>query len=182
MTEKEKMLNGETYNAYDPILVSERAYTRTLLRELNINSIGEPEAIHEVLSRLLPNAATDIEIEPPFYCDYGYNIKCGTHVFMNFNCTILDVCPVTIGSHVFIGPNVQIYTATHPLNHIERRSTESAKSVSIGDDTWIGGNVTICPGVFIGKCCVIGAGSVVVKNIPDNSFAAGNPAKVIRKL
>lgn len=182
MTEKEKMLQGEAYNAFDPVLVTERAQARKLVRTLNIEGFGQPEIIKETILQLLPHATPDLLIEPPFFCDYGYNIRCGSNVFINYNCVILDVAEVTIGSNVFIAPGVHIYTATHPLDYLERRSTESGKPVTIGDDTWIGGSVVICPGVTIGKRCVIGAGSVVVKDIPDDSMAAGNPAKVVRKL
>ena len=119
----------------------------------------------------------------PFYCDYGTNIELGEDVYFNFNCVVLDVMKVIIGSRTLIGPNVQIYTATHPMNYKERSSgLEFAKAISIGEDVWIGGGVIICPGITIGDRTIIGAGSVVTKDIPSDMFAAGNPCKVIRKL
>nr|WP_304944991.1 sugar O-acetyltransferase [Verrucomicrobium sp. BvORR034] len=125
----------------------------------------------------------DAWIQPPFYCDYGYNIVLGSKVFFNFNCVVLDVMPVTIGSNVLFGPAVQIYTATHPLSAMERRTwREAAKPVTIGSDVWVGGGAIICPGVTIGDRTVIGAGSVVTRSIPSDVVAAGNPCRVIRRL
>lgn len=122
-------------------------------------------------------------LQPPFSCDYGSNIQFGTKVFLNFNCIILDVAPVTIGERVLFGPAVQVYAATHPLGATERRSgLELGKPVVIGDDVWIGGGAIINPGVRIGAGAVIGAGSVVTKDVPGNVFAAGNPCRVIRQL
>ena len=124
-----------------------------------------------------------MRIEPPFFCDYGTNIELGDKVFFNFNCVILDVAKVTIGSNVMFGPAVQIYTATHPMDAEERRSgLEFAKPVRIGNDVWLGGGVIVCPGVTIGDAAVIGAGSVVVRDIPAGVFAAGNPCRVIREI
>ena len=131
----------------------------------------------------MPQASPDLWLQPPFYCDYGYNIKVGERVFFNFNCIVLDVAPVIIGSRTLFGPNVQVYTATHPLNPMERSSgLEFAKPIVIGEDVWIGGSAVICPGVTIGDGTTIGAGSVVTKDIPSTVFAAGNPCKVIRNL
>ena len=125
----------------------------------------------------------EVWIEPPFYCDYGSNITLGDNVFFNFNCVVLDVTPVVIGSRVLFGPAVQIYAATHPLSAAERRSgLEAGKPVEIGDDVWVGGGAIICPGVQIGPESVIGAGSVVTRNIPARVLAAGNPCRVIREL
>ncbi len=126
---------------------------------------------------------TDAEIEPPFFCDYGTNITLGKKVFMNFNCVVLDVAPVQIGDFVLLGPAVQIYTATHPLQAAQRRlGLESGKKIIIGPDVWIGGGAIICPGVSIGARSVIGAGSVITKDIPEDVFAAGNPCQVRRPL
>ncbi|MCL4159182.1 UNVERIFIED_CONTAM: hypothetical protein GTU68_063243, partial [Idotea baltica] len=122
-------------------------------------------------------------LEPPFYCDYGYNIIVGNDVFINFNCCILDVAEVRIGKNTMLGPNVQIYTATHPLDYKERNSgKEFAKPITIGNNVWIGGSAVICPGVSIGDHVVIGAGSVVTKSFHDDVFIAGNPAKLIKTI
>ena len=135
-----------------------------------------------ILQELIPNSGNNLYIEPPFHCDYGYNIFCGDNVYFNVNCVVLDCAKISIGSNVFFGPGVQLYTATHPLDFELRKTLENASPISIGDDCWIGGNSIILPGITIGKGCVIGAGSVVTKDIPDNSLAVGNPAKVIKKL
>lgn len=122
-------------------------------------------------------------MEPPFFCDYGYNISVGNNVFINFNCTILDVTPVVIGDHVLIGPSVSLYAATHPTNWTLRSSgLENGAPITIGNHVWIGAGTVICPGVNIGDRSLIGAGSVVTKNIPADVVAAGNPCRVIRKL
>ena len=177
------MLAGELYNAADSELTADRIKARLLIKKLNATSEDEGEELTETLRQLIPNAGSDLFIQPPFYCDYGYNIKIGDKVFFNFNCVVLDVAQVTIGSRTLFGPNVQIYTATHPMNHKERASgLEYAKPIVIGEDVWVGGSVVICPGVTIGDRTVIGAGSVVTKNIPPDVFAAGNPCRVIRAI
>ena len=182
-SEKEKMLAAELYDPLDPQLSAERLRTRVLIKALNDTSEDQKDERAQVLKELIPNAGDGLWIQPPFYCDYGSNIKIGEKVFFNFNCVVLDVCEVTIGSRTLFGPNVQIYTATHPMNYKQRASgLEYAKPIAIGEDTWIGGSVIICPGVSIGARSVIGAGSVVTKNIPPDVFAAGNPCKVIRIL
>lgn len=181
-TEKEKMLAGELYDALDPELARERERCRDLCKSLNDSRESEGEERRRLLDALL-GYANDAWIQPPFFCDYGYNIKLGSKVFFNFNCVVLDVMPVTIGSNVLFGPAVQIYTATHPLSAAERRTwLESAKPVSIGSDVWVGGGAIICPGVTIGDRSVIGAGSVVTRSIPADVVAAGNPCRVIRRL
>jgi len=182
MTEKEKMLLGEIYFANDKQLVEERAKAKRLLHKLNVTEYLMNGKSRAILRELMPNSHKRLYIEPPFHCDYGYNIHSGENVYFNVNCVVLDTMKVTIGNNVFFAPGVHVYTATHPLNAVERRTVESSKPVSIGDDCWIGGNSVICPGVTIGNGCVIGAGSVVTKDIPENSLAVGNPAKVIRKL
>jgi maltose O-acetyltransferase len=181
-TEKEKMLAGEYYIAADPQLADERNACKKLLKQLNVDEYIVGPNTDRILRQLIPNAPASLYIEPPFYCDYGYNINCGDNVYFNVNCVVLDVMPVNIGSNVFFAPAVQIYTATHPLNAVYRRSKENAEPITIGDDCWIGGGAVICPGVTIGSGCVIGAGAVVTKSIPDNSLAVGNPARVIRQL
>ena len=177
------MLSGELYDALDAQLTEERLKARLLIKELNDSKEDQAEERSRVLNGLIPNAGEGLWLQPPFYCDYGYNIKVGDKVFFNFNCVVLDVAQVTIGSRTLFGPNVQIYTATHPMNHKERASgLEFAKPITIGNDVWVGGSAVICPGVNIGDRSVIGAGSVVTKNIPADVFAAGNPCRVIRSL
>ena len=181
--EKEKMLAGGLYNALDPQLSAERLYARKLIKAINAADESDVEEMTRLLYLLLPNAGQGLWLQPPFYCDYGYNMYLGEKVFFNFNCVVLDVCKVTIGSRTLCGPNVQIYTATHPTDAVERASgLEFAKPITIGEDVWLGGSSVICPGVNIGNGTIIGAGSVVTKNIPDGVFAAGNPCKIIRQL
>jgi maltose O-acetyltransferase len=181
-TEKEKMLAGEIYDPLDSQLCWERDRCRNLCLALNATREDQKEERHRILIELL-RKETDAWIQPPFFCDYGTNIVLGNKVFFNFNCVVLDVMEVTIGSNVLIGPSVQIYTATHPISAVERRKwLESAKPVRIGSDVWIGGGAIICPGVNIGDRSVIGAGSVLTRDIPSDVFAAGNPARVIRVL
>lgn len=182
LTEKQKMLRGELYHASDAELLQERQQARRLLKKLNDASYDEPD-LRQVLKQLIPQQGTHLWIEPPFFCDYGSNITVGDNVYFNFNCTILDVMPVTIGSQVLIGPAVQIYTALHPMQWQERASgLEYAKPVVIGSHVWIGGGAIICPGVSIGHRSIIGAGSIVTRDIPDDVFAAGNPCRVVKPL
>ena len=181
-TEKEKMLSGEMYLANDKELSAERFRAKKLLHRLNVTEYVVNGNARNIVRELLPNSNKKLYIEPPFHCDYGYNIYSGENVYFNVNCVVLDTMKVTIGDNVFFGPGVHVYTATHPLDAIERRTVESSKPVVIGNDCWIGGNSVICPGVTIGNGVTIGAGSVVTKNIPDNVLAVGNPAKVIRNL
>ncbi len=182
-TEREKMLAGELYDPLDSRLVKERENTRLLLQELNASWEDQPEKRKEILKKLLPVAGEKIWIQPPFYCDYGSNMILGDEVFFNFNCVVLDVMKVEIGSKTLIGPNVQIYTATHPVDFEQRaKGLEFARPIAIGRDVWIGGSAVICPGVRIGDRSVIGAGSVVTRDIPADVFAAGNPCRIIRQL
>jgi len=176
-TEREKMVAGELYDPLDPELTAARARARDLCRELNAG----PAAEHRrVLQALFGAGGDDAWVEPPFHCDYGANIRLGKKCFFNFNCVVLDVCPVTVGDYTLFGPAVQIYAATHPLDAVARRGKESGKPVVIGNDVWVGGGAIICPGVTIGDRAVIGAGSVVTKDIPAGAVAAGNPCRVIR--
>jgi maltose O-acetyltransferase len=182
-TEKEKMLAGELYDAMDKQLSDDRTKTRLLIKQLNESREDEAGPREKILRELIPNAGAKLWIQPPFFCDYGYNIIIGERVFFNFNCVILDVTYVRIGSRTKFGPNVQVYTATHPIDHIERASgLEYAKPITIGEDCWLGGSAVICPGVTIGHRTIIGAGSVVTRDIPSDVFAAGNPCRVIRQL
>ena len=183
MTEKEKMIAGKPYMASGAELKAERTQVRLALQQLNTSGPEDEKKRIELLKEVVPNHGGNLWIEPPFYCDYGYNILAGKNVYFNYNCVVLDVCPVTIGDNCMFGPCVQIYTPLHPMNAQERATLiEYGKPIAIGNDVWVGGNVTILPGVTIGDRCVIGAGSVVTKDIPADSFAAGNPAKVIRKI
>ena len=176
------MLAGELYDPLDKQLMHERIKARLLLKELNESREDQTELREKILKRLLPNAGIGLWLQPPFYCDYGANIILGEKVFFNFNCVVLDVAQVSIGSRTIFGPNVQIYTATHPLNYLERASgLELGKAVSIGDDAWIGGGAIICPGVKIGHRSIIGAGSVVTKDVPDDVIAAGNPCRILKQ-
>lgn len=182
-SEKDKMLRGEMYFANDPELAADRRNARLLVKQLNDSSDDQEEFRRGILKKLIGSQGEGLWIEPPFQCDYGSNIHVGEKVFFNFNCVILDVMAVHIGSNVMCGPFVQIYTATHPLDPVERSSGyEYAKPVTIGDDVWIGGGAIICPGVTIGNRSVIGAGSVVTRDIPDDVFAAGNPCKVVKQI
>jgi maltose O-acetyltransferase len=183
MTEKQKMLAGELYDPLDPHLCAERRRARLLAKALNDTRDDQQDERARLIRELIPAAGRDPWIEPPFYCDYGTNITLGDKVFFNFNCVILDVAHVRIGSRVMCGPAVQIYAATHPLSAAERRtSLELGKPVEIGDDVWIGGGAIICPGARIGARSVIGAGAVVTREIPPDVFAAGNPCRVIRAI
>lgn len=183
-TEREKMLAGELYNALDLELVEAREEARRLCGRFN--AVGEqalrPDARREVLQQLLGSGGDTAWIEPPFYCDYGSNVHLGERVFFNFNCVVLDVCDVRVGDFVFFGPGVQLYTATHPLDPQLRRTQEFGKPITIGSDVWIGGAAIICPGVSIGAETVVGAGSIVTRDLPPRVFAAGNPCRVIREL
>ena len=177
------MLAGELYDASNPELACERRDARMLCRGLNELDPAEPSERRNALLVSLFGRATDAWITPPFFCDYGYNIKLGANAYFNFNCVILDVMPVSIGDNVLFGPGAHIYTASHPMSATDRRlGLELGAAVAIGDDVWIGGGVMICPGVSIGSGAVIGAGSVVTRNIPGGVFAAGNPCRVIRSV
>jgi maltose O-acetyltransferase len=181
-TERQKMLAGELYNSNDPELLQQRIKARSLCLKLNTLTPDQTEKQRQILKNLFGKEVS-VYITAPFFCDYGTQIEFGKNVYFNFNCVILDVAKVSIGDNVLFGPAVQIYTATHPLNPDERRTgLESAKPIKIGNDVWIGGNTTICPGVSIGDGSVIGAGSVVTKDVPARVLVAGNPAKVIRGL
>ena len=181
-TEKEKMLAGELYDPLDPELVSARDRARELCQDLNATREQEQEKRRAILKQLFGRGGESVWMQPPFFCDYGTNIVLGERVFFNFNCVVLDVCVVRVGDYTMFGPAVQIYTATHPMNAELRRKQEFAKPIEIGSDVWVGGGAIICPGVRIGSKSVIGAGSVVTRDIPDGVFAAGNPCRVMREI
>lgn len=184
MTEKEKMLAGEVYSAVDPELIEELMVTREILYEFNSLRPSETQRMREILKGLFGHVADDeFIINQPFRCDYGSQISIGKRFFANFNFVVLDEAPVCIGDDCFIGPNVSIYTACHSTDPVERNTRQEwAKPVSIGNNVWIGGSVTILPGVSIGDNVTIGAGSVVVSNIPSNTVAVGNPCKAIKQI
>jgi maltose O-acetyltransferase len=181
-TEREKMLAGELYDPLDPHLVARRMRARELCRVLNASSEGDEDGRRSILRSLFNAGGESVWMQPPFYCDYGENIELGERVFFNFNCVVLDVCRVTIGDFTLFGPAVQIYTPLHPFDAGARRKEEYGKPVTIGADVWVGGGAIILPGVTIGDKAVIGAGSVVTRNIPPSVFAAGNPCRVIREI
>jgi len=181
-TERDKMLAGELYDPRDRELVAARARARELCRRLNASPEGDARVRRELLIQLIGKGGETVSLQPPFFCDYGSNIELGDGVFFNFNCVVLDVCRVAIGSHTLFGPSVQIYTAMHPLDADERRSLEYGKPVEIGADVWVGGGAIVLPGVRIGARAVVGAGSVVTRDVPADTFAAGNPCRVIRGI
>jgi maltose O-acetyltransferase len=149
---------------------------------LNATREKDQDARRRILIELFGKAGESVWMQPPFFCDYGSSIQLGERVFFNFNCVVLDVCVVKVGDFTLFGPAVQIYTATHPMNAELRRKQEFGKPVEIGSDVWVGGGAIICPGVNIGSKAVIGAGSVVTRDIPEGVFAAGNPCRVIREI
>lgn len=182
-TERQKMLDGELYAPMDPDLVAGREKARELLREFNSTNLADKIRREGILRELIGSAGEEVWIEPPFFCDYGANIVLGNRVFFNFNCVVLDSGLVTIGDDVMFGPGVQLYAATHPLDHVERKSgRELGKAIVIGSDVWIGGGAIVCPGVRIGSRTVVGAGSVVTKDMADGVLAVGNPCREIRRL
>lgn len=177
------MLGGEIYDAVHPEFLRRLEVTRQRIWEFNNLNPANQEELKRIFRSIVPDCGEKFHINQPFRCDYGCNIHIGNNFFANFNLTILDEASVTFGDNVFIGPNVSIFTACHPIEP-EARNTgvEWAEAVTIGNSVWIGGNVTILPGVTVGDNCVIGAGSVVTKDIEPNSVAAGNPARIIKKI
>lgn len=178
-----KMLDGEIYEATHPRFLEMLQETRVKIKEFNDLHPDCIDERNEIARSMFGSIGDHFHINPPLRCDYGCNIHLGDYFFANFNLTILDEAEVTIGDHAFIGPNVSIYTACHPLSPTERNTgVEWAEPVTIGNNVWIGGSVTILPGVTIGDNVVIGAGSVVTRDIPSDVVAAGNPARVIKTL
>ena len=192
MNEKEKMLLGKIYDPNDEELLELRKKAHKLNRLYNNTDEDEVEKRAKILDELLPNKKEGVYLQGPVYFDYGVFTSFGKNSYANFNLTVLDVCPVTIGDNVFMGPNVSILTPKHPLRYQDRNLYKSEKGyytdkeygapITIKDNVWIAGNVTILAGVTIGEGCVIGGGSVVTKDIPDNYLAYGNPCKPIRKI
>ena len=191
MTEFEKMIAGKIYDPNDSEIVALRQKAHRLNQEYNCLDETDPKR-EEILNQLIPDRKNGVYLQGPIYFDYGINCSFGENSYANFNFTVLDVCKVTIGDNVFMGPNVSIVPPIHPLRYQDRNIYKSskgyytdkgyAKPVTIKSNCWIASNVTICGGVTIGEGCVIGAGSVVTRSMPDNTLCAGNPCKVIRKI
>lgn len=181
-SEREKMLAGELYDPFDAELAAARERARDLCQALNATREAETGERRRILKELFGAGGESVWMQPPFYCDYGSNIELGERVFFNFNCVVLDVCRVRIGDFTLFGPAVQVYTAMHPMNAALRRTQEFGKPIEIGSDVWVGGGAMILPGVRIGSRAVIGAGSVVTRDVPEGVFAAGNPCRVIREI
>jgi maltose O-acetyltransferase len=181
-TQRERMLAGELYEPMDPELVAGRERARDLCQALNATREADTDGRRRILRQLFGAGGETVWMQPPFFCDYGTNIELGERVFFNFNCVVLDVCRVRIGDFTLFGPAVQIYTPMHPFNAEQRRREEYGKPVEIGSDVWVGGGALILPGVRIGSRAVIGAGSVVTRDVPEGVFAAGNPCRVIRTI
>lgn len=180
-SEREKMLAGELYDALDPDLVQARERARSLCTCIHALPPADPER-RQLLQQLFGRGGDTVALTSPFFCDYGSNIELGEGVFFNFNCVVLDVCRVTIGARTLIGPAVQIYTPLHPEDAVLRRKQEFGKPVEIGEDVWIGGGAILLPGVRIGDRAVIGAGSVVTRDVPAGVLAVGNPCRVVRPV
>ncbi len=182
-TQKRRMLAGESYMASDPELRADYVRAQTLLAAFNATRGDDREALTRHLRDLLGHLGPDAIVKPSFRCDYGANISIGARTFVNYDCVMLDCNLISIGAEVQIGPGVHIYTATHPLDAAARRAGwESADPVTVGDGVWLGGGAIVCPGVSIGENAVIGAGSVVTRDIPANVLAVGNPCRVVRAL
>lgn len=192
MTEKEKMISGKLYDPSDKELEALRIQAHRLSKDYNDTYEDEEEKREEILSKLIPNRSEGVYIQGPIQFDYGVFTTLGKNFYANFNLTVLDVCPVTIGDNVLIGPNCSIMTPVHPFRYQDRNirqredgslyDYEYAKPITIKENCWLAANVTVCGGVTINEGCVIGAGSVVTRDIPPNSLAAGNPCKVIRQI
>ena len=182
-TQRERMLAGDLYIADDPELARDSQRAQTLLQQFNGSVPSDPDARRRILDELLGSLGDGAEIRPPFHCDYGYQTHIGARTFVNFGLVALDVAPIRIGDDVQIGPHVQLLTPTHPLEpELRRAKWEAAEPIAIGDNVWLGGGVVVCPGVTIGADTVVGAGSVVLRDVPAGVLVAGVPARVVRSL
>lgn len=182
-SEKDKMLAGELYRSADKELVADRRRTEAILARYNAIANGDPDLLISLLREFMGAIGDGTTIMPLFTCDYGYNIRLGRNVFINYHCVFLDCAPIEIGHDVQIGPAVQLYTAQHPLDPVVRRSgLESARPIRIGNDAWIGGGAVVLAGITIGARSVVGAGAVVVRDVPPDTVVVGNPARVVRTL
>lgn len=180
---RERMLAGELYLADDPEIVADLLRAQRLTHQINTADPTDTAALRELFTKLLGEYGEEAGIRPPFRCDYGFQTTFGAGSFANFGLVVLDVATVSIGRDVQIGPNVQLLTATHPLDPQPRRDKwESAEPITIGDNVWLGGGVIVCPGVTIGENTVVGAGAVVTRDLPAGVIAVGNPARVLREL
>ncbi len=183
MNEKEKMINGKLYNPQDSELVSERNNAKLICHQYNNIFPEKFDDRRKLIIKIFNKTGENFLIEPNFFCDYGYNIEIGENFYSNHNLVILDPAKVKFGDNVLIGPNCGFYTAEHPLDaSIRNTGLEFAKPISVGNNVWFGGNVTVLGGVTIGDNCVIGAGSVIIKDIEPNCVVVGNPAKVIKRI
>jgi maltose O-acetyltransferase len=180
--EHERMLAGELYDPMDAELVAARTRARELCQALNATPESDREGRRALLRDLFGKGGESVWMQPPFFCDYGSNIELGERVFFNYSCVVLDVCRVRIGDFTLFGPGVQILTPLHPLDPALRRKQEFGKPIDIGSDVWVGGGALILAGVRIGARSVIGAGSVVTRDVPEGVLAAGNPCRVIRPV
>lgn len=182
-SDKEKMLAGELYRANVPELVAERAVAQRILAQYNATDARDQAGRLELLRRLFGAVGEGADVQPRFHCDYGYNIRLGQRCFINYNCVFLDCAAIEIGDDLQMGPAVQLYTANHPLDRAQRLAGwEAAKPIRIGSGVWFGGGAIVLPGVTIGDGAVIGAGSVVTRDVPAESVALGNPARIRRTL
>ncbi|WP_330229113.1 sugar O-acetyltransferase [Nocardia sp. NBC_00508] len=183
-THKDRMVRGELYRDSDPELIAERRACQELLDRFNATRSGEDDRRREILEKLLGGIGEGSWIMPRFQCDYGSLIRLGRNSFLNYDAIVMDCAPVVIGDDVSIGPRVQLLTALHPMHdhELRRQRWETAAGIDIGDNVWLGGGVIVCPGVTIGANTVVGAGSVVTRDLPARVFAAGNPCRVIRPL
>ena len=180
---RDRMLAGDLYIADDPVLAQENLRAMALMEAFNRSPATDPELRRRLLTELLGRFGDGAQIRPPFYCDYGYQTQVGARTFANFGLVALDVAPITIGDDVQIGPNVQLLTPTHPVDPGPRRAKwEAAAPITLEDNVWLGGGVIVCPGVTIGENTVVGAGSVVTRDLPANAVAMGTPARVVRSL
>lgn len=182
-TETERMLAGEPYDPTDPDLVADRARARNLVRRHNETTEAERDRRQTLLESLFATGGGEAVVEPPFRCDYGYNVTVGAEFFANFGCVFLDVTPIRFGDRCLLGPGVHVYTPTHPIDPDERATgRERGEPVTVGNDVWIGGHAVVTPGVAIGDGAVVAAGSVVTSDVPDRVVVGGNPARVIREI
>ena len=182
-SEKRKMLDGEPYDAMDPELVAERVDARRLTHRYNRTAAVDRELRRWLLHDLFGSAGENVRVEPPFRCDYGYNVHVGDEFYANFGCVVLDVCRVDVGDRCLLGPDVHVYTATHPVDPAARAAgREYGRPVSIGDDVWVGGRAVVNPGVSVGDNAVVGSGAVVARDVPENAVVRGNPAEVVGEV